>query len=181
MTEAAPQEFEHLVEVCSRRLLRTAYLLTGDWGKAEDLLQTALTKTWLRWSRLDDPAAAEGYVRRVMVTTQTKWWRRRWRDEVPTGELPNRTMSDPAYDAIEQRDGLTRALRGLSPRQRAVLVLRYYEDLAEQDVAQLLGCSVGTVKSTASRALERLRHLDLLDHDPVSPPPRALPAWEQQR
>lgn len=183
MGTSAEDEFSALVATRSDALVRTAFLLTGDWGRAEDLLQTALTKTWLRWSALRDTEAAEGYVRRVMATTSIKWWRRRWGGEVPTADLPPRSAVD-AYVSVEDRDALARALATLTPRQRAVLVLRYYDDLPETEVAALLHCSTGTVKSTASRALGRLRHLDLLDPlDPLDPPTPAAngrPAWETQ-
>ena len=150
--------FGALVEHRAASLLRTAYLLTGDWGLAEDLLQTALVKTWFKWDGLRDPAAAESYVRQVMARTYATWWRRKWRGELATGELPDVPVRD-AYDDVDSRHALRRALAELPPRQRAIVVLRFYEDLSEAQVADLLGCSVGTVKSTASRALVRLRGL----------------------
>ncbi|HVE97861.1 MAG TPA: SigE family RNA polymerase sigma factor [Mycobacteriales bacterium] len=180
MSSSAEEEFSALVTTRSDALVRTAFLLTGDWGKAEDLLQTALAKTWTRWSALEHPAAAEAYVRRVMATTSIKWWRRRWGGEIPTSDLPPANAPD-GYALVEHRDALARGLARLTPRQRAVLVLRYYDDLPEAEVAALLGCSVGTVKSTSSRALARLRDLDLLDStDPTTPARTALPAWETQ-
>lgn len=148
--------FETLVATRSQAMLRTAYLLTGDAGLAEDLLQTALAKMIPRWHRLRDPDAAEAYVRRVMTTTYLKWRRRLWRNEVPSETLPDTPHAD-AYGAVDVRDGLRRALATLTARQRAIVVLRFYEDLSEERVAELLGCSVGTVKSTASRALAQLR------------------------
>jgi len=176
----AARVFSELVDARSPALLRTAYLLTGDWGKAEDLLQSALAKTWTRWSGLRDTAAAEAYVRRVMATTSAKWWRRRWRGEVPTADLPAGASAD-VYTSVEQRLTLGRALATLTPRQRVMLVLRYYEDLSEREVADLLGCTVGTVKSTTFRALAALRPLDLLDDlAPPNPAVHALPAWETQ-
>ena len=152
------QAFDDLVDTRTAGLLRTAYLLTGDWGTAEDLLQTALVKTWFRWDRVRDKDAAEAYVRQVMTRTFATWWRRKWRGEVATGELPERPGYDH-YADVDQRHALRRALAELPPRQRAIVVLRFYEDLPEAEVASLLGCSVGTVKSTASRALVRLRGL----------------------
>jgi RNA polymerase sigma-70 factor (sigma-E family) len=137
-------------------LLRTAYLLTGDSGTAEDLVQTALAKMIPRWGRLREPTAAEAYMRRVMTTTYLKWRRRRWHNEVPFDTLPDEAHPD-AFGAVDLRDSLRRALATLTPRQRAIVVLRFYEDLSEERVADLLGCSVGTVKSTASRALAQLR------------------------
>lgn len=150
--------FDALVVGRSRALLGTAYLLTGDWQRAEDLLQHALVVTWEHWRSLREPAAAEAYVRQVMAHAASRWWRRRWRGEVPTDVLPDRRDSpaDPA-DEASTRVALATALAALTARQRAVLVLRFYEDLSEAEVASALGVSVGTVKSTASRALTALR------------------------
>ncbi|MFG3703648.1 SigE family RNA polymerase sigma factor [Micromonospora sp. NPDC047670] len=150
------EEFRDFVAARSGALLRTAYLLSGDWATAEDLLQTALTKTYLAWKRLGGIEAIEPYARRVMVNTSTSWWRRRWHGERPTETLPERA----AVDEIEQqldRDLLWRHLSALPARQRAVLVLRYYEDLSEAQTAALLNISPGTVKSQTSRALGTLR------------------------
>ncbi|MGC4877991.1 SigE family RNA polymerase sigma factor [Micromonospora sp. DT43] len=150
------EEFREFVAARSAALLRTAYLLAGDWATAEDLLQTALTKTYLAWKRLGGIEAVEPYARRVMVNTSTSWWRRRWHGERPTEVLPER----PGVDEIEQqldRDLLWRHLRELPSRQRAVLVLRYYEDMSEAQTAALLDISPGTVKSQAFRALATLR------------------------
>ena len=155
------EAFEALVDARSTSLLRTAYLLTGDWGTAEDLLQTALTKTWFRWHTLRDPQAAEAYVRTVMTRTFATWWRRKWRGEQPTAVLPDVLAHDP-YGGVVARDLLRRALAELPPRQRAIVVLRFYEDLSEAQVAEALGCSLGTVKSTVSRALVRLRESGLV-------------------
>ncbi len=146
----------------STALLRTAYLFTGDWGTAEDLLQTALAKTWFRWAEVRDKQAAEAYVRQVMSRTYATWWRRRWRGETPTEVLPDVPSADP-YVQADARHLLRRALAELPPRQRAIVVLRYYEDLTEAHVAETVGCSLGTVKSTVSRALTRLRESGLLD------------------
>ena len=146
--------FDEFVATRSRALLRTAYLLTGDHGLAEDLLQTALAKCWFSWGRIDGPP--EPYVRRALATTYATWWRRRWRGEQPTGELPDR--GDPAATApVDDRDALWRALGALPRRQRAVVVLRYYEDLTEAETAIALGISTGTVKSQAAKALATLR------------------------
>ncbi|MFG1872782.1 SigE family RNA polymerase sigma factor [Micromonospora arborensis] len=150
------EQFREFVAARSAALLRTAYLLTGDWATAEDLLQTALTKTYLAWKRLGGIEAVEPYARRVMVNTSTSWWRRRWHGERPTEVLPERA----GVDEIEQqlnRDLLWRHLRELPHRQRAVLVLRYYEDMSEAQTAAMLDISPGTVKSQASRALATLR------------------------
>jgi len=160
-------EFEGFVEARSSRLLRTAYLLTHDWGLAEDLLQTSLAKAWFAWPRFDTNPVA--YVRRTMVTTYTSSWRRKWRAEVPDGELPDSGRPDETA-ARDDRAALWHSLGRLTPRQRAMLVLRFYEDLSEAQTANLLSCSIGTVKSTTSRALAQLR-LDpgLLDYAPARP------------
>jgi RNA polymerase sigma-70 factor (sigma-E family) len=150
------QEFRDFVAARSTALLRTAYLLSGDWGAAEDLLQVALTKTYLAWRRLGHIEAVEPYARRVLVNTVTSWWRRRWHGERPTEVLPERAVSD-GLDARLERDALWWHVKELPARQRAVLVLRFYEDLSEVDTAVLLGVSVGTVKSQCSRALAALR------------------------
>lgn len=152
----AAREFDDFVETCSTRLLRTAYLLTHDRGSAEDLLQTALVKAWLSWSRIEsDPAA---YVNKILVNTYATWWRRRWNDERPTPELPEAEYDE---DRAATHD-LWEALGRLPRRQRAVIVLRYMEDLSEAETARLLGCSVGTVKSQRVKALAKLRLDDAL-------------------
>jgi RNA polymerase sigma-70 factor (sigma-E family) len=176
MDRVEREAFEALVDARSTRLLRTAYLLTGDWGLAEDLLQTALASTWIRWHQIRDKEAAEAYVRQAMTRTFATWWRRRWRGETPTDVLPDVTGADP-YTAVDARQLLKRALAELSPRQRAIVVLRFYEDLTEPQVAAVLGCSVGTVKSTVSRALARLRTCGLLNDIGygVTAPPGAPP------
>jgi RNA polymerase sigma-70 factor (sigma-E family) len=141
----------------ARRLRHIARLLTGDEHRAEDLLQIALARTYRRWdriSRYDDPVA---YVRRVLVNAHTDWWRRRWRHELPTGQLPDGPAGGDLAADHADRDLLARALAGLSPRERAVVVLRYYADLSEADIARTLGVTAGTVKSTSSRALAKLR------------------------
>ncbi len=150
------EDFRDFVETRSSALLRTAYLLAGDWATAEDLLQIALTKTYLAWKRLGHIEAVEPYARRVLVNTATSWWRRRWHGERPTEVLPESAAADRVEESLE-RDALWRHVRELPNRQRAVLVLRFYEDQSEAETARLLGVSVGTVKSQASRALATLR------------------------
>ncbi|WP_030486944.1 SigE family RNA polymerase sigma factor [Micromonospora chokoriensis] len=137
-------------------LLRTAYLLTGDRGTAEDLVQSALEKTHRRWGRVLRRDAPEVYVRRAMVNTAISWRRRRRPLEVPLLTSDSAPTGD-AYAQVEERQWLLTALRRLPPRTQAVLVLRYFEDLSEVDTAKVLGCSVGSVKSQASRGLARLR------------------------
>ena len=148
-------DFAAYVEERSPRLLRTAYLLCRDWALAEDLLQTALVKVWRAWRRVSgDP---DPYVYRVLVNTHASWWRRRWRSEIPTDSPPE--LADPvdATQVADDRSAILAALGRLTDRQRAVLILRYFEDLTEQQVAKILGCSVGTVKSQSSKALAKLR------------------------
>lgn len=150
------EEFREFVAARSSALLRTAYLLTGDWATAEDLLQTALTKTYLAWKRLGTIDAVEPYTRRIMVNTATSWWRRRWHGERPTEVLPERAGPDQ-HEVALQRDLVWRHVRALPARQRAVLVLRFYEDLSEAQTAEMLEISPGTVKSQTARALATLR------------------------
>jgi RNA polymerase sigma-70 factor (sigma-E family) len=152
----AEQVFRDFVAARSPALQRTAYLLVGDWGLAEDLVQTALIKTYLAWRRLDSVAAIEPYARTVLVHTASRWWRRRWRGERPTAVLPDRPVTDGTEASVE-RDRVWRLILGLPVRQRAVLVLRYYEDLTEAQTAAMLGVSIGTVKSHTARALATLR------------------------
>jgi RNA polymerase sigma-70 factor (sigma-E family) len=165
---SAREDFRSYVVARSPALLRTAYLLTGNRADAEDLLQTALAKTYLSWDRIREREALDGYVRRIMVNTQTSWWRRRKVDEHPTDELPERPQDgrDDFADAMSLHDALWTALAGLPKRQRAMVVLRYYEDLSEAETAAVMGVSVGTVKSTTSRALSKLRETSGLRDDP---------------
>jgi RNA polymerase sigma-70 factor (sigma-E family) len=151
-------DFEAFVRDRGPVLLRTAYLLVGDRGQAEDLLQDVLEKTYPRWRRIrrgDDPGV---YVRRALVNGATSRWRRR---QARVRELPLASGADRAGPdgtvQYDQRDLLLRALATLPARQRAVLVLRYWEDLSEADTAAALQCSIGAVKSQASRGLARLR------------------------
>ena len=182
------EEFREFVAARSSALLRTAYLLAGDWATAEDLLQTALTKTYLAWKRLGEIEAVEPYARRVLVNTATSWWRRRWHGERPTEILPERAAPDQIDEQLE-RDALWRHVKALPARQRAVLVLRFYEDMTEAQTAALLDISTGTVKSQTSRALNTLRQrlgaeaaaaaIPTPAPKPAAPapaPPRARPA-----
>ena len=147
-------DFDAFVVARSPALLRTAYFLTQDEGLAEDLLQTALTKAWFAWRRIDGPP--EAYVRRVLVTTSASWWRRRWTRETPTERLPEQARADNLEGPAGDQD-LWEAIGHLPARQRAVVVLRYLEDRTEVETAELLGCSVGTVKSQCAKALAKLR------------------------
>ena len=152
----ADEEFRDFVVARSPALLSLAWMLTNDSGRAEDLLQTSLARTWLHWRRLSRDGDPLAYVRKVMVNTAAAWWRRRWRAEVPTSTLPDVETTD-SFTATDDRDALRRALAELPHRQRAVVVLRYYAGMSEAETAQLLGCSVGSVKSQASRGLSRFR------------------------
>jgi RNA polymerase sigma-70 factor (sigma-E family) len=144
-------EFDAFVVARSQALLRTAYLLVQDEQLAEDLLQTALTKAWFAWRRVQEP---EAYVRRILVTTSASWWRRKWTRETPTADLPE---SPVAADGMADRQDLWDAVGHLPGRQRAVVVLRFLEDRTEAETANLLGCSVSTVKSQSTKALAKLR------------------------
>ena len=147
-------EFTELVHAVWPGLYRTAYLMLGEHQLAEDLVQTALAKTYASWRRVKDLSAAPAYARVVLANTATSWYRRRsWRNERPTLTLHEpATEHDPSI-----RPAVVEALRTLAPRQRAVIVLRYYDDLPVREVAHALGISEGTVKSQTSDALARLR------------------------
>ena len=148
-------EFSDFVAGCGHRLYRTAYLLAGERADAQDLVQIALERTCRRWSsvrRMDTP---EAYARRILVNAATDIWRSRQsakhltdRESSPTSDIAN---------AVTDRELMRAALAQLSRRQRAVLVLRYFEDLSEAETARLMGCSVGSVKSQTSRAITHLR------------------------
>lgn len=177
MDEPGREAFRAYVAARSGPLLRTAYLLTGNRADAEDLLQTALAKTYLAWDRIREREALDGYVRRVMVNTQTSFWRRRRVEESALGELPERSAGRDETADLDLHDALWTALAGLPRKQRAALVLRYYEDLSEAETARVLGVSLGTVKSTTSRALTKLRDNAGLRDDPrLALPPTGVPA-----
>ena len=175
MDDQAREDFRTYVVGRSPALLRTAYLLTGSRADAEDLLQTALAKAYLSWDRIRDREAVDGYVRRIMVNTQTSWWRRRRVDEHPTDELPEPGSGRDVTADLDLHDALWSALARLPRRQRAMVVLRYYEDLSEAETAQVMGVSVGTVKSTTSRALTKLREDTSLLTGTSNDPRTALP------
>ena len=147
-----------------RELLRFAHVLTGDPHRAADLVQDALERTLLAWDRVERKDDPEAYVRRAIVNRHVSVWRRTRRERL-VAETPDRPHDEPAPD-----DTLWAALSTLPPRQRAVLVLRYYEDLTEADTAAVLGCSVGTVKSQTWKALNRLRSRAV-------PDPGGMPSW----
>lgn len=150
------RDFDAFVRSTWRSLRQAAFALTGNTADAEDLLQSVLANAYARWPRLrrDDPVA---YVRRALVNRYIDTWRRRnVVREMSRAEPPERTSYDE-LDRFDDRDDLATLLAALSPRERTVVVMRHYLDLSERDVAVSLGCSVGTVKSTCSRALQRLR------------------------
>lgn len=160
--------FREFVATSGAALSRSAYLLTGNHDQAEDLLQTALARTAAHWPRLVD-GDPEAYVRRIMINERTSWWRRRrYAMEIPvTAETLTANTSTAVADAsdgVVRRVAVMAALAHLTARQRAVIVLRFFDDLTEAAAAELLGCSVGTVKSQTHAALARLRSLapDLL-------------------
>jgi RNA polymerase sigma-70 factor (sigma-E family) len=150
--------FARFIEAREQALQRTAWLLTNDWALAQDLVQAALARSWPYWGRIkrgDDP---EIYVRRVMVNTWATWRRRRWRAEEPSsGMLTDRPDPGDMAADVATRVAVRQVLAALTERQRAVVVLRLFDDLPEAQVAQILGCAVGTVKATMSQALARLR------------------------
>jgi RNA polymerase sigma-70 factor (sigma-E family) len=144
----------------ARALHRAAYLMVGDDLLAQDLVQEALVKTYVAWPRLHDPRNAEAYCRKAITTTAISWFRRKgWRNERPTEFLPDdpsRRTAGPDI-TVTERDAVWQAVLSIPPRQRAALVLRFYEDLTEAQTADAMGCAVGTVKSQVSAGLAKLR------------------------
>ena len=161
MDDARDCAYADFVRERSHALLRSAFLLTGDQHLAEDLVQEALARTHRAWSRLEKPSNAEAYARKVMYHAQVSLWRRpKVAESLPGDDLERHggSIDDPAEAAV-RRITLQRALLSLSPKQRAVIVLRYFEDHTEVEAAQMLGVSVSTVKTQCGRALDRLRTL----------------------
>jgi RNA polymerase sigma-70 factor (sigma-E family) len=157
VVDAGAEEFASFVMAREGALQRTAWLLTGDWALAQDLVQTALAKSWPRWDRItrrDDP---EIYVRRVMLNTWMTWLRRSWRGERASVQVPETPAPGDLAADVAARLAARQLLAVLTDRQRTVLVLRIFDDLSEAQVAQVLDCAVGTVKSTMSQALAKLR------------------------
>ena len=150
-------EFEAYMAARQPSLLRTAYLLTGDRHSAEDLVQTSLAKLYLSWDKVRKRELVDGYIRRIMVNENNSLWRRAWkRKEITTDEVPEHRSVTDRHDH-GQNAALWSFVQTLPKRQRAVIVLRYYEDLSEVEAAEVLGISVGTVKSQASRAIASMR------------------------
>jgi RNA polymerase sigma-70 factor (sigma-E family) len=155
-TTPSDEEFTEFVVASWPSLYRTAYLLLGDRELAEDLVQTTLAKTYASWSKVRDVGATRSYARTTLANTASSWFRKRsWRAERPTEMVETGSYDDAHSD----RHALTAALAKLAPRQRAVVVLRFYEDLSVAQTAHALHCSEGTVKSQTSDALTRLRGL----------------------
>jgi RNA polymerase sigma-70 factor (sigma-E family) len=156
MTRTADADFERFVVAQSNPLLRFAEMLCGDRHTAEDLVQTALAKLYLSWDKVNRRESLDGYARRILVNENNSMWRRAWkRREVSTEFVPEHPTTDE-YDDGQARE-VWQAVQSLPPKQRSVIVLRYYEQLSEAEIAHTLGVSQGTVKSQASRALATLR------------------------
>jgi RNA polymerase sigma-70 factor (sigma-E family) len=159
----ASRDWASFVEYVSARsasLQRAAYLMTGDVGLAEDLVQEALIKTYVAWPRLRDRAGAEAYTRKVITTTAITWMRRRaWseRPARPEHGAAEHGAAEPESGGVEERIWLGQYLLRLPARQRVAIVLRYYEDLSEAATAEVMNCAVGTVKSQVSAGLAKLR------------------------
>ncbi|MGB8649994.1 MAG: SigE family RNA polymerase sigma factor [Mycobacteriales bacterium] len=150
-------DITQFVTAVGPRLVRFGFLLTGDLGSAEDLVQFALLETCRRWGRLRHDSSPEAYVRRCMINRQASLWRRRSSRDVLVGDVPEHPLSEDLAGRVAEIDRLSRALRSLPTGQRAAVVLRFYEDLPEAEVAAILGCSLGNVKSQTSRGLDKLR------------------------
>lgn len=151
------EEFRRFVVDSRHRLVTTAYVLTGDYARAEDLVQTALVRVYRAWGRIERRDVPEHYARRIVVNLHASWWRRvAHRRERPVAFVPEQRVEDGTA-AIDRRDQVWRAVLTLPPRMRVMVVLRFLEDLKEAETADILGCSVGTVKSQTSRALAKLR------------------------
>lgn len=158
MSAADDASYRTYVTARRRGLVRTAYLLTGSWADAEDAVQECLAKTYLAWRRIQRKDTVDGYVRRTLTNVVIDRSRRPWRRETAVDVLPDAGAVRPD-ESLDNRDLLMTALASVAPRQRAVLVLRYWEDLSVDQVAVILDCSPGTVKSQASRGLDALRSI----------------------
>jgi RNA polymerase sigma-70 factor (sigma-E family) len=150
-------DFDDFVTTRGPSLLRFAYLLTGDAHQAEDIVQEALARAHLRWGQIDSYDVPEAYVRKVVLRQYLSWRRRRSSSEIPVAAVPDRPDRAGAAERIADRQELSALIAGLPKMQRAVIVLRYFEDRDDEDIAQLLGCAPATVRSHAARGLNRLR------------------------
>ncbi|MER7790837.1 SigE family RNA polymerase sigma factor [Streptomyces sp. NPDC097640] len=164
-------EFEDYVRRRHNALLRTARRLVPDPLDAQDLLQTALARTYDRWDGIADKQLADAYLRRVMINTRTEWWRARRLEESPTEQLPDASTGDFTEQHAD-RALLMDVMKVLTPKQRTVVVLRHWEQMSTEETAVALGTSIGTVKSTLHRSLARLREeLERRDHETAAPRP----------
>jgi RNA polymerase sigma-70 factor (sigma-E family) len=154
----AVADFEDFVREHGARLQQTAWLLTGSRCLAEDLVQTALYRTWSRWNDVRDARARAAYVRKAMLNTYLSWRRRAWIGEVPTEDLGRQEWSTVGTESADVRMDVLTALGRLPRRQRAVITVRYFLDLSVDETAATLGISVGAVKSQAHKAIATLRH-----------------------
>lgn len=157
-------DFEAFVSHHGPALKRFAYVLCGDRGHAEDLVQEALVKTYRHWSRVTRLQRPEAYVRRIIVNDRHSWWRKRSNNEVPVPGIRDVAAPGDLSDGLGDRDAMWAALAGLPTRQRSVLVLRHYEQLEDAEIAELLQCSRSTVRSLAARGATRLRTALSMDH-----------------
>lgn len=150
-------DFTAYVRARQDGLTRFAYLVSADAESAKDLVQIALTKAYLRWDRICELEAPDAYIRRIIINEHLSWWRKAWRrrevTSSPLVEISDLAATDPPSHDAELWAHIAR----LPPMQRAALVLRYYEDLSEAQTAEFLGCSIGSVKTHTSRAMDRLR------------------------
>lgn len=152
-----PASFEEYVSARGAGLVRFTTLLTGDVHRAEDLVQEALAKAYLRWGRIRRSDNPDVYLRRLLINASRRWWRRRSSGEMPVDRSPERPAPGDLSAETAERDEIRRLIARLPHRQRAVLVLRYFEDLDDPTIAEILGCGTGTVRTHAMRALHRLR------------------------
>jgi RNA polymerase sigma-70 factor (sigma-E family) len=155
MRQSEEDRFADFVRVHSATLFRTAYLMTGDYQRAEDLLQTTLVRVYQRWPKVDAMERPVAYARKILVNQAVSWWRKRSSHEAPLMPRDEPSWGD-RVDEVAEHERVWRAVLSLPPRQRAVTVLRYYEDLSEADIAETLAMAPGTVKSHAHAAARRL-------------------------
>ncbi len=166
MPASRDEEYAAFAAARYRALVRTGLALTGDLGHAEDLAQSALVRTYLAWNRLREPASAEAYARRILLRLALRARRRKWNGEIATEHLPEPVTGSTAWTGENELAlDVRRALAALPVGQRAVVVLRYLDDLSETETARPLGISPGTVKSRAARGLASLRQAGLLDRE----------------
>jgi RNA polymerase sigma-70 factor (sigma-E family) len=155
---AGSLDFADFVRRRSTPMLRTAWLLTGgDWALAEDLAQAAFSEVWRHWPRVSVMDAPEAYAHKVMLNTFLSWRRRRWTTEISTERIVVSRATTGGFATVDMREVLRHALGQLTAKQRAVIALRYFEDRSEAETAAIMGCTVGTIKSQASRAIAKLR------------------------